>query len=242
MVIDIDVTGARPLADALRIIQERIGVPINFEEIKHANTGELQKSALPNMTGRLVPRGGHLVTSVTVSSLPSDLQAVEAAQALLAAYTSANLPGTYRVIQETERVSIVPSPALSSSGAASPVMDVKVSIPYATKRSVIKTLQLVTEALSSTIGTNIVLLTQPFQEQDTITLGVDGQPAKDVIKQVSNEFGGKIAYHLVYDPHIATYFLNLIPASASVPRTTLTKPPTEGSHSPNNPFFIKTQE
>jgi len=244
-VIDIDVTGARPLADALRIVQERIGFPINYEEAKYTNTVDVQKSALPGLKGRLVPRGGHFVTSVVVSGLAPDLNAVEAAQALLAAYIGANLPGVYKVVQENGRVSIVPSQVLDSRGAeqaASPIMDLGVTVPYASKRSVIDTLQLVTESLSNAAGTKVVLLTQPFQEQDAITLGADDEPAKDVIKRVSTEFGGMIAYQLVYDPQISTYFLNLIPVSQSVPSTTLSKPPIEGAHSPNSPFFVKTKK
>jgi hypothetical protein len=245
-VIDIDVTGARPLADALRLVQERIGFPINYEEAKYTNTLDVQKSASPGMKGRLVPRGGHFVTSVDVAAgLVPDLKAGEAAHALLAAYIGANLPGVYKVVQENGRVSIVPSQVLDSRGAeqaASPVMDIGVTVPYASNRSVINTLQLVTESLSNAIGTKVVLLTQPFQEQDTITLGVDDEPAKNVIKRVSTEFGGMIGYQLLYDPQISTYFLNLIPVSQSVPKTKLSKPTIEGAHSPNSPFFVKTKK
>ncbi len=89
-----------------------------------------------------------------------------------------------------------------------PVMSAPVQFPSAT-RSVVETLQLVAQSVSSQTGAKVVLLNLPFHLTDTVTMAAPGEPAREAIGSPGKIFGVAFASQCLYDATDKTYYLNV---------------------------------
>jgi hypothetical protein len=184
------------------------------------------------------------IVGFTVTLSQSDPTVYDATQSVLARYNSAGLPGIYSVIQNGDRVSVVPQRVRASAGEmvkVKPVMSAPVQFRSAT-RSVVETLQLLAKSVSSQTGAKVVLLNVPFHLTDTVTMSAVGEPAREVIESLGKIFGVALSSQCLYGATDKTYYLN---ASSIFPGNPAGVPPEPGpSHSRphlnvTNPFFVQ---
>lgn len=241
--ITITVNTGRPLAEVLSRVQQELQSPIDYEEAPYESAVDLKSiSILQNGSPRTL-RVRPIVDFSVILNV-GDSTAYLAAQSVLSAYIIAALPGTYKVVQQINRVDVMPTSVLGANGSArdvTPVMSWPVTFPLA-RRSIAATLQLIADSVSRGSGTKVLALNLPFGILDTVEFGANGESAGDVIENLGVKLGRTVSYQCVYDATSETHYLNLsLVAPKPVPGGPalhgLQKHPTAGPA--NSPFFIK---
>jgi hypothetical protein len=228
-------------------VQHLYLMPISFEEVPYQSSVDLKSLAVKQIDGStkmfLEPR----IVDFSVKFEQAPDFAYAAAQSVVSQYASAGLPGVYNVVQAGDQVTVVPYQVRSATGGmlnVTPLMSPPIEFPLAT-RTVIDTLQLVTQSISSQTGAKVVLLNVPFQITDTVTMSATGEAARDVIAHLGAIFGVPASSQCLYDATLKTYFLNLEgvfppnpPGVPAVPGLRIPFP-GPGSHSPDTVVFTK---
>lgn len=243
--ITIHVNTGRPLAEVLEGAQQHFRSPISFEEAPYESEQELSKVTIlqAGLQKTLLTRPQ---VDFSVRLEAGDTTPFLAAQTALGAYIAEGLPGTYKVVQQNDRVDVVPVQVRSASGSMrdiQPIMSSPITFPLAT-RSALETVQLIVNGIASHTGAKILPLNMPFHTGETVELGAVGQSAADLIEELGAKLGGTLSFQCLYDPTDKAYYLNIesvAPLSppggqrATAPKTV----PKTGS--PNNPFFTKSK-
>jgi hypothetical protein len=97
-----------------------------------------------------------------------------------------------------------------------PVMDSLVSFSMATRGSV-ETLKLIASIISKESGVTVETLNVPFHLDATITMGAEGEPARDVIKRMGKMVQVPLSFQCLYSPTTKTYSLNVRSVGAPNP-------------------------
>jgi len=239
----ITVNTNRPLAEVLATVQQQLLSPICYEEAPYESSADLKNITIMQDGGPKVLRTRPIVDFGFTLNL-SDSTGYLAAQSALSSYIHSGLPGSYKVVQQNGRVDVAPTQVRAADGSmkdVTPVMSQPVTFPVA-ERSVVDTVQLIAESVSSESGIKVLPLNLPFGILERVELGANGETAGDVIENLGAKFGRTISYQCLYDATSKTYYLNLIgvaPASppGGPPIHGIQKHPTTGPA--NSPFFVK---
>ena len=226
-------------------MQQQLLSPINYEEAPYESSRDLISITITQQ-GRPKVLLARRVVDFSVTLDNSDSTAYLAAQSVLSGYLNAGLPGIYKVIQQNDRVDVVPTQVLGISGSMrdiTPVMSRPVSFPLAT-RSVVDTVQLIADSVSSQSGTHVLPLSLPFGILETVELSATTESAGDVIENLGIKLGRTVSYQCLYDATSKNYYLNLhILAPKNIPGGPplhgYTRHPSAGPT--NSPFFIKSK-
>lgn len=224
----IDVTDPRPLWGALDALEIMVGAPINYEDPPFENEADLQDVSTPQQRAAqpgyhlLVPRSGQVMAQVqqAAAGIASEGDVTFDVNLLLSSYRQNALPGDFKVEQANGTVYVTPTKILGANGAVravtSPLMT-PISVPYA-KRTVEETAQAIFDAVYSATGQKIVIGTFPFWPTDTVSFGVNTEPARDALASLFALAGrGPLSYRLTFDPRpdsmrIFDYMINVQPA------------------------------
>jgi hypothetical protein len=233
----ISAEAGRPLAKALDQLQHELLAPIDYEEAPFAYAADLKSVAV-------VASGNSPVVAFRVTLDPAGITPFSAATTVYQSYHSAGLPGEYTITQKNGWVSVSPHGISGVGGIPQsdvPVMSHTLSFPAAPRKGR-DTLQLITDGLSKSTGSSVLLLNQPFWDGDTVTVGSDGEEAGDLIHKIGATISRPVSFQCLYDAPSRTYYLNVIVvAPAPVPGTTALPParklPTNGPV--NSPWFVK---
>ncbi len=253
------VSSPRPLADAVLQIHQRLGVAVNFEEVHHLYprdiadvTDEVLRTRTPEQLANsalhpvrvFVPRGGDISLdwSGFNKSINSGLQLL---QNLVSQNTSNGLPGTYGVTFENGAFYITPTQAKDSSGswqATKSVLETKVTLP-SQRRTEAQTLIEINRQVSEKTGVEIHCCNSPLRMG--VTIGAQDEPARNVITRVlgavrDDKFldGTRvipISYHLLFDPQLKVYVLNVLGFPEPDPPAPIRSRPTPKSVPPGTP-------
>jgi hypothetical protein len=210
-IASLSVHSSRPLAEMLDKVQHLYLLPISFEEVPYQSSDDLKSLAVKQIDGSTKMFLEPLIVDFSVTFEQAPASAYAAAQSVVSHYASAGLPGIYNLVQAGDQVTGVPYQVRSSTGGmlnVTPLMSSSVKFPLAT-HSVIDTLQLVTQSISSQTGAKVVLLNVPFQITDTVTMSATGEAARDVIAHLGKIFGLPASSQCLYEATLKTYFLNV---------------------------------
>ena len=167
----VSVNSERPLADAVRSLEERYGWIITYEDPPYADPGEMKDvTELVRRDGAswprvLVPRGGPFAfayAAPTVGAAGPDEAAT--LRGLLEAYASTGYPGGFRLVQTGTVFHIIPAMSKNLLGvteARQSILDVKISLADE-DRTVYGMLEAVTDAVSRATGVTLSLGTVPL--------------------------------------------------------------------------------
>lgn len=243
--ITIHVNTGRPIAEVLEGLQHHFRSPMTYEEAPFENQQELTKIS--------ILQGGIQKTLLvrpqvdfTIKLEVGDSTPFLAAQTVLGEYVAAGLPGVYRVVQQNNRVDVIPVQVLSTNGTmrgVQPVMSSPITFPLAT-RSALDTIQLVVNGVASHSGAKILPLNLPFSPLETFELSAVGQSAGDVIEDLGAKLGGTLSFQCLFDPTNKTYYLNVAGVSSLSPPGNQSLP--DGKAHPktaslDSPFFVKKE-
>ena len=242
--ITITVNTGRPLAEVLEHVQQHFLSPITFEEAPYESQQDLSKvTILQNGTPKVLLARQPVEFTFTLES--SDSTPYSAAESVLGAYIQAGLPGVYNVVQENNRIDVIPLQVRGPNGslrAVKPVMSSSVSFPMTT-RSVVDTIALITKAIAAQSGAKVLPLNLPFGLLETVEFGATGQSASQTIEDLGVALGRTLSYQCLYDATSKTYYLNLTGVAASPVPGKIT-PPKAKAHprtgTPDSPFFVKS--
>lgn len=222
----------RPLAQAAADLERVIGRPINYEDIRYENSGDIsdvtasvigpeQRAAHPGAR-IFVPRGGELSVAVQVgphSSVADDLQAISV---LANANTAEGLPGVYAASFADGAFFITPAQLRDSEGSlvpASSVLATPIEMPLE-ERTAADTLALILQKVSTASGFNVDLGTFPMNGMiaTNVMVGAANEPARDVIERLFSAVLSRkladgtsapgISYQLFFGPVEKQYAFN----------------------------------
>ena len=198
------------LAEALSRVQEIFLQPITFEEIPFQNRAQLG-SVTVEQNGRSKEFLVNPISGFTVTLQQIDATPYLASQTLLHAYKSAGRPGMYKVLQQDNRVDVVPSELLKSDGSTIgvvPVMSRPIML-HETKRTLDDTIDRIAGILSAESGFKVIPLSVPSHLLEQVNFGANGESAADAIQALGEKLGRTISFQLLYDPNERAYYLNL---------------------------------
>lgn len=201
-ILELSIGGERPEADALRIVQQRCGWRIGYED--------------PMLTGY---RSGWLRFGFAVDA---DLQPISQPQfieSLLGSFKAGAIPGKWRVEFENNRYHVVPiahySAQLAQEGNGfipqDAVMDTRISIehPDAPVASVLKGL---CAQLTNASGRTVILGQLPRSMDRRTHLAAQtllNRKARKCLDDLLSQVGNNISYYLYHDPINNHYRLEL---------------------------------
>jgi hypothetical protein len=226
----LSVESGRPVAEAIKSLEDRYGWVITYEDPLYVNDAEIidvtdSVSREPEKTRNgqgvrvLVPKGGTVAIEYDEPSdtkQPDNPSAI--VQQLLDAHAAKGFAGRFRLELAGRAIHVIPTAYTNKLGQLvpqEPVLDAAITLPVA-KRSGLQTLQAICDSVSQASGTSVVVATVPtnlfsqYQDQQ----GVGGQKARDVLQNLLESVGGeriKLSWRCLFDPDTKTYFLNIHP-------------------------------
>ena len=235
---DINVDGARPLNEALWVINERFRQPVIYEEIRYESKIYLVNGGVIGLRpDRNYPKGGNL----NVHFVDNEDDAYNAIETVMAAYKQRYPTIRYSTSLNSGIVCILPAEMQDATGhrmALKPVLSTRVSIPRAS-RSIQESVQLLASAISSNNANKTIVLEQPFRNRQVVW-GADDESAVDALVKLANEIDSA-TIRLLFDPSDSTYYLSLTPIAPASAKPLLDirkdkAPLTE------SPFFVKNKQ
>lgn len=237
-VVSIKLHDPRPLNAAADKLEERFGIPINYEDARIETNDEIiditdqvqsprQRAANPNVRIR-VPKGGEYAIDLPLSTAqPSQGHIQDLVVRLISHHEAKSLPGRFRVVQIASpygsMLAIEPTAVRAAGGgwkSTPSVLSLPISFP-ATTRSGLETLTVIASAVERASGIKTVVGTVPLNAvaQSSMTLGASQQPANAVLVQFLQQLAGAqglpnsphihFSYRFLFDPVDRLYVLNL---------------------------------
>ncbi len=200
----------RPFKAAIDALEDRFGVPINYEDPRFEATDEIidvtdqvqntqQRRANPNVRIK-VPKGGVFVIDLIApnATVPSrdDIQSLLIQ--LRSSYDAQALPGKFVVAQIStahgSNLVVEPIAVRNKEGVwtkTPPVLDSPITIPSAT-RSGFETLTQIASAIGESSGFRTVIGTVPLNAlaHATMNFGARREPARTALLQFLQQLGG----------------------------------------------------
>jgi hypothetical protein len=223
----LSVEDPRPVAEAIKSLEDRYGWVITYEDPLYVNDAEVidvtdSVSREPEKTRSqgfrvLIPKGGILAIEYDE---PSDTKRPDnpskVVQQLLDAHAAKGYPGRFRLELTERAIHVIPAAYTNQVGQLvpqKPVLDAAITLPVA-ERSGLQTLQAICDSVSQATGTRMVMATVPINlfNQYHDQQGVVSQKARDVLQHLLESVGGektKLSWRCLFDPDTKAYFLNI---------------------------------
>jgi hypothetical protein len=157
----------------------------------------------------LVPKGGSLSFNLP-SADPVELGAVEA---LLRSYNESHRGFEFAVVRGASLLHVVPRKARGLSGnlePVTPVLDTIITIEPRERTSG-ALLEEICNKISIATNTNVVMPGIPgnMLSLTKTSIGGPGKTARSILEQWLLEGGGRLSWHLFYEPAVKWYILNI---------------------------------
>jgi hypothetical protein len=202
----LSVDDPRPLAEAVKLIEQRCHCAITYEDPKWGpeDVVDISGSVWHRADIRpRVPKGGHFTFS-----LPRDVSARTAGgmrapveQVLRTFESSGSGPGAFRLISDNTALHVVPR-----SGS---VLDVPVTIAPGT-RPIIELVAMTMEQVGQAIGLKVGIATLPTNLlKRPVTLEARQEPARVVLSRALLASGRSLSWRLFYDVTMGQYYLGI---------------------------------
>jgi len=227
------VTDTRPMEQATKLLERKLGVPIWYEDPVWAFNGDLvQASDLPanrelaaknlNWRGPLVPRAGTFdFTLPTTTAALTTVNVLSLLEAVNASYGSFRNTGRFKVVQFGDNeFSIVGIRAAGKDGRLvdqMPPLDHRLSFPE-TDRTLADTLKLICDSINVRL---MVEFRGGPENSRHVRIGANNEAARDVLARAMRIPGGmKVSWVLSYMPDLQAFILGLRAAQAEVTTST----------------------
>lgn len=214
-----------PLFQALYAVRLEYGWQINWEEapcFSHFDlvddTGPKWRAAHPGEKGVTRPAGG-LFTATFPEPKPPDPDAERFVFArLIQEYNATDNPGRYVLrVGSDGQLTVVGTEVRDETGALqeiSPLLDTPITLAKA-PRTVYDTIKYILGALRSATGTEVLLgaASSSLFRTTQSTVGGEGVPARQLLKQALSSTKLPIQYDLGFNPDVPVYILNVSSAT-----------------------------
>lgn len=217
----LSVNEPRPVAAAMEILEGRHGMIITYEDPPYVHETEIvdhtasaYKQANPFGHRALSPKGGSL--EITYQMSPGPVRSGEirhVIQRILDAHAERNNPGRFRLQQEGEIFHVIPAQYRNSSGRlvdVGSILDTPISFPEQ-ERSVLKTLELIKNAVGKARGIKIIIGAVPSNllHKTSSRQGATNEKARDVLVRALKATNTKLSWWIFYGPGWKWYTLNV---------------------------------
>lgn len=219
--VKLSVDNPRPMAEAVKQLQEKYGWIITYEDPRLVNESDLLDVTDPNYRqahpgGRraLAPKGGRLEISYFVSSATGKPENPRALlQMLLNAQAASANPGRFELKQTGQVFHVIPAQVKDVRGRwihQASILGIPITFPEK-ERSVFETLETITRALSSATQMKVTIGTIPlnFFVRHRVTQSASGEPAREVLLRTLESTNRKYSWRLLYDPGMKMLALNV---------------------------------
>lgn len=201
------VQGARPVMEAMAVLERRYGWIVTYEDPPYIYSGDLADlTKVPTPDGRrsLFPKARRLDLPQPLPAPGDNPNPVALVNAVLKADSESNRQKTFRVFQSEYGLHVVPTRSRNVAGesmAIRPVLDARITLA-GDGVSARKFLEMFCAAVSEATGTTMVLATVPrnLLLTRTVTLGVKNERARQVLIRVLQELGVPLTWRLLYSP------------------------------------------
>lgn len=210
----------RPLAEIVRILEERHGWVITYEDPHYVYAEEISdvthkvsRNHAPGKPRVLVPRVRGFDFRYSTPVGRDALGASPILERLLAAYHRSGNPGKFRFHSAGPIIHVVPAMARDTRGALAPyepVLDARIEMPLAT-RTALEMLDAIVAQVAVARGTKVILGTVPVNLLQTTTVrdAVTNEVARDALSRTLEATGRKLSWQLFYGPGTRRYVLNV---------------------------------
>jgi len=219
--VKLSVNDPRPVAEAVKQLQEKYGWIITYEDPRLSNESDLQdetdpkhRQAHPGGKRALTPKGGTFEISYFVSPVtgkPEDPR--ELLQRLLNAHAASDNPGRFELKQTGRVFHVIPEQVKDVRGRwahQASILEIPITFPEK-ERSVLETLETITSALSSASQMKIVIGAIPLNlfVRHRTTQSASSEPARDVLIRTLDSTNRKFSWRLLHDPGVNMLALNV---------------------------------
>jgi hypothetical protein len=233
------VTDPRPLEIAAMLLQQKLGVPISYEETAWVYPGDLANaSTLPGNekmrgTGPLVPRMTTLnLTIPTTSSVLAAVVPETLVQQAIDSHRAYGNPGDFKVVRFGDgELSVVIDKATTKEGrlvTQTAPLDTRISFPEA-ERSLLDTLNLISKNVAAKGQVQLLLgptVPPRYFVEKKIRVGAQDEPARNVLARTLRIPGNtKLSWHVTSAPASTAalgntketlYFFVLLPVEVEI--------------------------
>jgi len=220
----LSVDNPRPMAEAVKQLQNKYGVIITYEDPRFIYEADLvdktdpqYRRAHPGGYKALSPKGGHLEINYVVSPLTGKPETpLTLLQQLLDVYAASDNPGRFRLKQTGRFFHVVPRQVKNNRGQwvdQGSILDLPISFPER-QRSGFETVETILKAVSQSAGISVGIGTAPMNLmnlliKNQITQSASHEIASDVLVRTLESTKQKLSWRLLYSPGQKCFFLNL---------------------------------
>jgi hypothetical protein len=213
----VTVDDPRPVAEAVEGVAEFSGLAITYEDPPYLYraglvdvTQAVSRTADPGPR-TLVPKGGLLAFAMPASASPAATFA--AVRDLVATYNRTRAAATFAAVRDAAFIHVVPREAADPAGRlapVAPVLDTRITLA-AKPRTALSFLDEFCQALSAAGGQPVRIGMVPSNalENQRVEWGASGEPAREVLQKLILANPTPLAWRLLYDPGLKSYYLNL---------------------------------
>ena len=219
--VKLSVNDPRPVAEAVKQLQEKYGWIITYEDPRLSNESDLldetdpkYRQAHPGGKRALTPKGGALEISYFVSPVTGKPENPrELLQMLLNAHAASDNPGRFELKQTGRVFHVIPEQVKDVRGRwahQASILEIPITFPEK-ERSVLETLETITSALSSASQMKIVIGAIPLNlfVRHRTTQSASSEPARDVLIRTLDSTNRKFSWRLLHDPGVNMLALNV---------------------------------
>jgi len=219
--VKLSVNDPRPMAEAVKQLQEKYGWVITYEDPRLSNESDLlvetdpkHRQDHPGGRRALTPKGGTLEISYFVSPVTGKPENPRALlQALLNAHAASDNPGRFELKQTGQVFHVIPEQVKDIRGRwvhQTSILGIPITFPEK-ERSVFETLGTITSALSSAAQMRIVIGAIPLNlfVRHRTTQSASSELARDVLIRTLDSTNRKFSWRLLHDPGVNMFALNV---------------------------------
>lgn len=215
----IQVNDPRPVAEAVRMLEQKTGVAITYEDPEYAYSSDIKDvTALVRKDGKsrpriLIPAGGVLDFSYSLAANGRPQEPMSDLVNRLLQQDAGNGKGVFAVRRDGDRLHVVPAMVRNKEGElvpTTPILDERIYIP-AGQRTGFEMLSAICEELTRISGHRVFVATVPSNSLHAYyaEMGADNEPAREVLSRLLNGFANPLSWRVLYDPGLGWYALNI---------------------------------
>lgn len=211
----------RPLAKAVRTLEDRHGVVITYEDppyVHHSQIADVTDAVAkrPMSTGRrvLVPRGGPFDFVYAFGSSGPYAEMYKVLERLVDEYGSSGYSGRFKLLRTGEHFHVVPTMLRNRNGNDEPysaILNTEISI--ARQGPLRHVLTEIANTLAERSGMAVFLGTVPmgFSMLTNVTISAENETARSVLVRTLAASGARLSWALYYGPQSSPprYVLNI---------------------------------
>ncbi len=218
--LHLEVSGARPLADAFDALQKKYGWLINYEDPRFVDKSDIVESSdkryvVTSSTGRPhTPNGTAFTVDLPANPASGEPDAEKTLRLVIEAYNKSTNPGKFELRLAEGRYDVVGVSAHGTDGKMAPQtspLDSKITLAAPNEeKPAIDTLTSICEQAGKVSGQTIALGVFPRNLlARPINISGTNLAARDLLVKALAATEHKVYWRLLYDPDTHGYFLNL---------------------------------